>query len=111
MASQNSKANVAVKRINKSALQPHDHAALKNEVGILAECKGQSNVLTYLGFYEDAHFYYVVTEEVHELFSVHSSSDVTHMLLLSVPQRLMEESSSSEYVRKRLTLRPRRESW
>ena len=55
---------VAIKKIDKGNLQPHDHAALANEVSLLNECKGQSNILSFLGFYEEANFYYLVTEEI-----------------------------------------------
>ena len=55
---------VAIKKIDKKNLQPHDHDALQNEVSLLNECKGQSNILSILGFYEERNFYYLVTEEV-----------------------------------------------
>lgn len=61
---------VAIKKITKSRLQPHDHKALKSEVAILKECGGQPNVLKYVDFYDEEKFYFLVTEEVNggELF-------------------------------------------
>lgn len=61
---------VAIKKITKSRLQPHDHKALKSEVAILKECSGQPHVLKYLDFYDEDKFYFLVTEEVNggELF-------------------------------------------
>ena len=55
---------VAIKKIDKKNLQPHDHDALVNEVSLLSACKGQANILSFLNFYEESQYYYLVTEEV-----------------------------------------------
>jgi hypothetical protein len=56
---------VAVKRITKANLRPHDHDALKNEVAILNECKGQANILAFVDFFDEKDYYHLVTEQVH----------------------------------------------
>mmetsp|Transcript_6838 Transcript_6838/g.8275 ORF Transcript_6838/g.8275 Transcript_6838/m.8275 type:complete len:364 (+) Transcript_6838:20-1111(+) len=61
---QKTNAIVAVKKITKANLQPHDHDALKNEVSLLAECKGHPHILSFLEFYEEKDYYYLVTEVI-----------------------------------------------
>jgi len=55
---------VAIKKIEKRRLQPHDHKALEQEVAILRECRGQPHVLSFQDFYDEEKFYYLVTEEI-----------------------------------------------
>lgn len=52
-AEQTTKEKVAIKKITKNHLQPHDHDALKSEVALLKECAGQANVLAYKDFFEE----------------------------------------------------------
>jgi len=52
---QTTKEKVAIKKITKNHLQPHDHDALKSEVALLKECAGQANVLAYKDFFEEVH--------------------------------------------------------
>lgn len=55
---------VAIKKIEKKRLQPHDHKALESEVAILQKCKGQAHILDFMDFYDEDRYYYLVTEEI-----------------------------------------------
>ena len=54
LAMQSTKEKVAIKKITKNHLKPHDHDALKSEVALLKECAGQANVLAFKDFFEEA---------------------------------------------------------
>jgi len=58
------KEDVAVKKITKANLQPHDHDALKNEVDILHGVKDHANILGFIEYFEDSEHYYLITEQI-----------------------------------------------
>lgn len=54
---------VAVKKITKANLQSYDHDALKDEVKLLKACTHNS-IISFIDFFEESKYYYVVTEVV-----------------------------------------------